>query len=325
MQRGAALVSMLVVVILITMVVARVQSNFYRVAMGASGTQDSTQARAILSSLPKLAELALEADNTQDYDSLTDAWAQERPPMPVLDGLLSARLSDASSRFNVNVLSNSTADDGSAKLSSEQRQFVRYLQAIPDANIDLGLAQMITASITDWVDADQMLSDINSGAEDNFYSSRVPAYRASNRPMVSITELRLVRHITPEIYERISPWLVALPSTELIINLNTATIPLLRSINVDEFLDPLAEDQVAAWVQQREQEVFRSVGEFTQMSEVVSLSKLGNLNTDALSVKTNLFIASADLNFNGRWFIANAVIERIDDQVETMRYVEGDL
>jgi len=325
-QRGAALISMLVIVILVTMVAARVQSNFYRVATGAGGTQDSVQARTILTALPNLAQLVLEADNTRDFDSYNDVWAQERPPMPVLSGLLSARLIDASSRFNVNALVNKQDDDGTAsRLSPVQQQFIRYLQAIPDAQIDLSLAEMITVAITDWIDSDQMMTDINSGAEDDFYTSRIPGYRASNKPMVSISELRLVRHVTPEIYLKLAPWLVALPTSDLTINVNTATVPLLRSINANEALVPLSEDQVANWIQRREDEAFRSIDEFNQTDEMINLTKAGTINTEPLGVKTDLFIASADLNFDGRWFIANAIIERVDDQIETLRYVEGDL
>ncbi len=49
------------------------------------------------------------------------------------------------------------------------------------------------------------------GAEDEYYAAQTPAYRAANRPMSSVSELRAVAHMTPEIYRALLPWVTVWP------------------------------------------------------------------------------------------------------------------
>ncbi len=70
-------------------------------------------------------------------------------------------------------------------------------------------AILITESVSDWLDADANPS--LDGAEDEYYAAQAPAYRAANRAMSSVSELRAVANMTPEIYQALLPWVTVWP------------------------------------------------------------------------------------------------------------------
>jgi general secretion pathway protein K len=80
----------------------------------------------------------------------------------------------------------------------------------------------ISSAVIDWIDANQTIEP--GGAEDGQYQQRdqngtlsLPA----GRPMISVTELRGVNGVTESIYQRLAPFVSALP-VGTPINLNSA-------------------------------------------------------------------------------------------------------
>jgi general secretion pathway protein K len=84
----------------------------------------------------------------------------------------------------------------------------------------------IADSILDWIDPDPF-HRLN-GAEDDYYERLSPSYRAKNGPLDSIEELRLIRGVTPEVYDLLAPHLTVWGSGQ--INLNTATPTVLQAM-----------------------------------------------------------------------------------------------
>ncbi len=320
-QVGAALITMLIVVLIVTMVATRLQTDFYKSVVGANSAVAYYQSQYLLDSLPDIAQLALEADSTDSYDALTDVWAVEQPAMPVPGGVLAARIVDGQSRFNLNALA--TPPQQGENFSEPQRMFVRLLQAIPDAQIDAMAAQQITSAVIDWIDDDQMVTGAQ-GAEDNYYVSQA-GYRAANKRMISVSELKLIRHITLEQYHFIKPYLVALPSDQLALNVNTASLPLLRSINLGSQLSPLAIDQAEQWLQLREQTPFESIGSFDQSPTYRQLATAGAVDRGNLLVTADWLQIEADLQIEGRWFFATAIAERNGKELTVKHFAKGEL
>ena len=86
--------------------------------------------------------------------------------------------------------------------------------------IDPAAAAQIAAAAADWIDSDAAPGP--GGAEDSFYLGKEEPYRTAGGLMADISELRVVAAVTPAIYERVQPWLCALPVAELSpINVNT--------------------------------------------------------------------------------------------------------
>ena len=171
-------------------------------------------------------------------DDLSELWAQDATPYPLDEGgLLAGQLEDLQGRFNLNNLltdddrqrqteggnSQDNGTDGSAsdgvnstelgavandsarndlgatnrQLSGAQKQFIRLLQALEGVDISLPMARELTDAIIDYMDSDdQPRSTVD---EQEAYRNLQPPYQPSNRPLASVSELRAVAGITPEI------------------------------------------------------------------------------------------------------------------------------
>jgi general secretion pathway protein K len=88
------------------------------------------------------------------------------------------------------------------------------------------------------------------GAENNYYASLDPSYRAANRFFVSVTELRQVKGMTNEMYDYLEPLLIALPNAEGF-NINTASVALMRSLNQKNVATPLSEEDAEMLISNR--------------------------------------------------------------------------
>jgi len=80
-------------------------------------------------------------------------------------------------------------------------------------------------SLLDWIDPDD-LTRIN-GAEKDWYSYQGLKYAPRNYPLQYKEEIKLIRGMKPELYEKIEPYLTLLPQTGF--NPNTAKDPVLRA------------------------------------------------------------------------------------------------
>jgi general secretion pathway protein K len=154
-----------------------------------------------------------------ETDDLTEEWAQTIPPLPVEGGLVHVAVADAQARFNLNNL----AVGGEGNAVAADIGVLRNLLALHELPPDLADA------VLDWVDPDSVARP--NGAEDLDYLSLEPPYRAANRPLASVDELLRVRGFTPEIVERLRPYVIALPAAGRVpVNVNTAPAPVLAAL-----------------------------------------------------------------------------------------------
>jgi len=186
------------------------------------------------------------------YDHLQERWATSID-VPIEAAKIEASLEDALSRFNLNQLQGRPLPYNVNGLFAEryttaQQRFIRLLQTHPDG-IDVPLAEEITQAVIDWVDADNTPTG-QGGAENNYYESLDPSYRAANRFFISVTELRQVKGMTNEIYSYMEPLLIALPNAEGF-NINTASLALIRSLNQPNVETPLTEQDAVMLVSNR--------------------------------------------------------------------------
>lgn len=119
--------------------------------------------------------------------------------------------------------SNGGGEDGRS-LSPQQVAIARFNLLVQA----LGLPAEIVPPILDWLDADSDTRFPN-GAEDEYYTRLDPPYRAANGPFADVSELRLVRGMTPEIYAKLAPLITVLGSS-VPVNVNTAPPEVLMSL-----------------------------------------------------------------------------------------------
>ena len=141
--------------------------------------------------------LAQQLNITQEpYDALNQKWAggpgsmmTSNSPLaevslddfPLGNGTFSVKIIDLERKLNINI-----ADQAMLE------------QALRLVGVDAGDLPAIAGSILDWIDTDD---DTHiGGTESDYYQSLDPPYFAKNKPMDDLSELLLVRGVTPEIY-----------------------------------------------------------------------------------------------------------------------------
>lgn len=266
-QRGTILVIAVFTASIISAIAARFTTEFQlSVARAEQGTIH-TQLQQFLLSVESFAGWALVQDAELDsnngryvsngthgnYDHLQEKWSAPLQ-VPIDDASIDAVLEDALSRFNINQLKGRPSSYNpqgtfAQRFTAPQQRFTRLLQTYPDQEISTALAQEITEAVIDWLDADNIVTG-QGGAENSYYRSLDKPYRAANRFFVSITELRQIKGMTQDLYRYLEPLLVALPNKEGF-NINTASIPIIRSLNQQNIEIPLTEIDAAALIGSR--------------------------------------------------------------------------
>jgi general secretion pathway protein K len=139
-------------------------------------------------------------------------------------GSISGQIIDLQGRFNLNNLYLKDRRDAQAvnRYNVQVKYFERLLAI-------LGIKANVTQAITDWMDQDSDIS-FPDGAEDQTYEQKSQPYRTSNQPMSSPSELMLVEGISVEIYEKLKPFVCALPENTSI-NINTAPAEIIAALS----------------------------------------------------------------------------------------------
>jgi general secretion pathway protein K len=128
-----------------------------------------------------------------------------------------AQIEDQQGKFNINNLASNGGTDPHA------------LQIFQQLLSELGLETKWAQLIADWVDTDTMPNDPD-GAEDSVYLGQTPPYWAANEPVTSISELLALPGFGRDRYNRLAPYIAALPPGTAI-NLCTASGVLLDAIS----------------------------------------------------------------------------------------------
>lgn len=269
-QRGVALITVLLVVAIVTVVCAGLIAR-QQLAIRASSNQiQARQALQYALGGEALAQGILTRDLKAPgsapgpgVDHPQEAWARPLPTFPIEQGEITVRIEDLAGRFNLNSLvqarQGAQQDEGADPGAADGALNPIALQQFRRLLVNLGIEQPAYANrLVDWLDnRPERYQD--SGAEDNEYLLAEPAYRAGNRRIEDVSELRLLLGMTDEDYRRLLPHVSALPS-DAALNVNTASAMVLASLR-----DNLTPGAAQALVQGRPAEGYRELEAFTQI------------------------------------------------------------
>jgi general secretion pathway protein K len=219
-QRGVALITAIVLVAIATMLATHV---FTRAALDVRRTaglvaMDQGWHVALGAEAWAAEVLSDDFDNDPAVDHLGEAWAQPLPPLPVDGGEVRGAVEDMQGRFNLNNLR-------FGNVTTREASIARFERMLVFAGADQRWARIMA----DWVDEDTV-SGIPEGAEDGTYLSQNPPYRAANRAVTTTTEMMALPGMTRDEFERIRPFVAALPAGTPI-NICTAKAPVLAALD----------------------------------------------------------------------------------------------
>jgi general secretion pathway protein K len=228
-QRGIAAITAILVVAMATILAVELAWDLNLDIRRTENLLLRTQARQFAIGAEILAADALRTDFENDSeddqfcDYLDEDWHTEMS-LPVEGGSVQGRLTDLQGRFNLNNL----VVEG----EKDQVAYDQFVQLLEILALDPGLAP----KVLDWIDPDQ--TPELGGAEDDTYTSRLPAYRTANTWFTTTTELLAVDgFIDPGdpddgIFKTLERYVTALPTGQKI-NVNTAEDPVLLSMATD--------------------------------------------------------------------------------------------
>lgn len=324
-QRGAALIIAMLVFALVTTLVVAMSSEFTLFMKRGGNSFIANQSYAYLRGGEDLARLALEADAREDQqddsprDDFTELWAQDVAPYALDEGgWLTGNLQDLDSRFNLNILVAEPPEG--EQFTSGQAQFIRLLRSFEEPQVSEQDARLILEALQDWLDEDQNPEDF--GAEDDYYIDMDPPYRTANRPMLSVSELRMVAYVTPEIYEAIAPYLTVWGTGA--INIQTAPAQVLRTINGKDNLAPLSESEGEALLELRGPEGFEDMQAFLE-NPVLADVELSPELRNRLVETSSYFLYSGQVEVADRVATLYSVLFREGGRVRSLVRSSGSL
>ena len=325
-QRGAALVVAMLVFAMCTALIVAMKSDFTRLYQRSANIFLAEQAYAYLRGAEELAGIALRVDYDQDQqqeqpqDDLQEIWAQPTTPYALDEGgWLLGSLEDLQGRFNLNSLAGEARED--QRFTASQAQFIRLLQALEEPLVSEQEAIQITAAVADWLDSDGQPGP--DGAEDDYYFSRSPAHRSANQPMASVSELRAVAYVTPEIFTALQPWVTVWPRSPATLNINTAPMMVLRSINSDKELSPLSEADAASLVADREEAGFADLDAFLDNPVFEGRRDKMTATRALLGQRSSYFLLQAEVEVADRNMRLYSVLQRRGRNVAALSRASG--
>jgi general secretion pathway protein K len=250
-QRGVALITAVLVVALATILAVNVSFKGYLDQRRSATTFALDQGFEVAMGGEAWAADSLRRDGMQGSktDDFTEEWATPIPPIPIEGGEFEGVLEDMQGRFNLNSLV--ILEGGQHKV--DQKAVDRFARLLELLELEPKWAKFIA----DWIDTD-IDAGFPDGAEDPTYTGLTPPYRTANMPITRTSELLAISEFGLERYQRLEPFVTALPLGTAI-NLCTAPAELLDALVENKREFTLARDNM---IETRKQRCFPSKQDF---------------------------------------------------------------
>ena len=372
-QAGIVLILAMLIVVLVTSLVVATSWRFELGMSRNENRWHGLQGRMVLEGGERLVGKLLLVEDINDptddgkADHLNEMWNAPQT-VPIDGGAITVELEDAQSRFNINLLAlpkpvigngSGTGNENrgganqpeggnpqevlrckndpelfDCKFTVAQRRFIRFLQTLPLNEQDLTPEEAIalTQAIIDWVDADNNVSGFG-GAEQSYYSGSEVPIVVSNAPMTTISELSLIKGITPELYDKLLPYVIALPANgdkAAFLNVNTIPDVMFRMFNAKDIQEPLDPDMGSQLARARNEKSdpnfapgqgYQEINEFVNDAVVADLqivTDANNFDSSQLVISTNYFIYSADVMIGDKTRHGKSLLRRDNTNVTTL-------
>ncbi len=293
-QRGTAIIVALFVTSLVaiaaTVMIERLRLDVHRTELSLNDNNATLYAQG---SVTWAMDQLIKNWKLQKTGQIIDKTPIKSPVDKVNGATISTVIYDLQGRFNINNLTD----------QNEQKGFAHLLQTVAPT-LDQNTALNIAQAAADWISP-----GTKNPALDEYYLKSIPPYRASHRPMVSVSELRLVKGVTPELYPQLEPYVTALPQATQI-NINNADIPTLMSLN-----PTLTMETAKAIV------AHRTGTPFTNLQQLASIAGAKNsIPENKITIASGYFLVQSQITIGQQQTILYTVLQRVakDSQVKIL-------
>jgi general secretion pathway protein K len=215
---------------------------------------------------------------------------------------LQGRLRDLGGCFNVNALAPRGRTDPVALARLEQLLVLLQLPAT------------LAAQVADFVDADDEV--LPGGAEQAAHAAARPPGRPANRPIADAGELRRLPGMSEAHWQRLSPWLCALPEGHHV-NLNVAPPELWRLI--DPQLDAGAANRLA----QAPAGLAPRYADLAAVRAALEAEGIRGASLEGFGVDSHYFLLESDIVADGIPFAFHSLLQRDPDGVRVLARARG--
>ncbi len=302
-QQGVALITVLLIISLVTIISVELSDKLQLETRRTENLINYEQALQYAYGAETLAITILQDDIEDDpgLDHLGEIWATKGVIFPISNGDITGEIRDLNSCLNINSVVTASNNGWVSEKSLPGRILYTRLLAT------LELPELLVDSLVDWIDSDDQPSGIG-GAEDIDYGSREWPYRTANTLLADITELRAIQGYTDDVYDRIEPYLCALPDPGILdININTISpdTPELLMILV-----PHVQKSTVVEILAR-----RPIGGYKKTDDFWKLEELNNTEPDAvgksvITVNSKLFMLRTRSKVGRSQATLNSVLSR---------------
>ncbi|HEX8042771.1 type II secretion system minor pseudopilin GspK [Candidatus Deferrimicrobium sp.] len=305
-EKGIALLVTLLILVLIVALAHEVFRIGAQSAQTGAYGRDSIRCILLAEAGTGAARIALREDaRSNQNDTLDEFWSRAALPITLGDGEVLVTIEDEERKINLNriMLSNGNAPD-------DQRLAV--FQRLLDT---LGIDRAVADAVVDWLDNDE--NPRVGGAESSYYLGLPQPYRAKNDLFDTIGELRLVRGVTAEVFEKLLPFVTV--SSSGLVNINTAPKEVLMSLSAGTDLaeggaiDSKTADDIIAY---RKDHPFTTASQIGNVSPFLRDLYARTLIRNLLDVKSTYFHTRSSGNIGGTVRTIDAIGFRAGNEVQ---------
>lgn len=304
-RRGVAVVTAL---LLTTLAVSIVASLFWQQQVQVRTMENQRlqlQTKWIQRGALDWAMLVLTGSSNLQYTSLDQPWAtplaetrldeyveRERIEGERYDATLSGNITDACARYNLRNL-------------AENRQVVTeqagaFGRLLTNLQMDSGLAQRVARYVAAGQSVQVPVED-NNGPQNTASNTQVSGVQGSPMPFVEVDDLLSVPGFTPQMVERLRPFVTVLPGVTKV-NVNTASAEVLSAM-----VNNLSVSEANTWVVKRKQVPWRDASQFN--TELEQSGKTAAV-AEGLDVKSDWYLVNSRIRLDRAALDAESLIRR---------------
>ncbi len=164
--------------------------------------------------------------------------------------------------------------------------------------IELKQALFISLFTQEWITKKN--PTVNNLTSKNYYQSLAKPYLPSHKPFNSVTEFRLVKDVTMKVFNKLLPYISALPE-KTTINLNTASKQVLRTLGAG-----LTNKQANDIIKERGRKGFKSLKEARAKPSIEKL----NLIQKQLTLTSDYFLISSQVSNHDSQMVLFTIVKR---------------